>query len=83
LRAIYTGNLCEYFNWAQNANPGENPGHIFNQSAIPHPVHGIKHSCIKLLLTSQIPRIFQGAYPESPSYHKKIPVGAAFSREIK
>jgi len=24
-----------------------------------------------------------GAYPESPSYHKKIPVGAAFSREKK
>jgi hypothetical protein len=24
-----------------------------------------------------------GAYPESPSYHKKNPVGAASSREIK
>jgi hypothetical protein len=26
--------------------------------------------------------IRQGAYPESPSYHKKIAVGAAFSREV-
>jgi hypothetical protein len=28
-------------------------------------------------------KIKQGAYPESPSYHKKPPVGAASSREIK
>jgi len=27
--------------------------------------------------------IIKGAYPESPSYHKKLPVGAASSREIK
>jgi len=25
--------------------------------------------------------LIKGAYPESPSYHKKIPVGAAFSRD--
>ena len=28
-------------------------------------------------------KIKQGAYPESPSYHKKPTVGAASSREIK
>jgi hypothetical protein len=30
-----------------------------------------------------MPKIEEGAYPESPSYHKKNPVGAASSREIK
>jgi hypothetical protein len=32
---------------------------------------------------SSIFSIFLGAYPESPSYHKNSPVGAASSREIK
>ena len=30
-----------------------------------------------------MPKINEGAYPESSSYPKKLPVGAASSREIK
>jgi hypothetical protein len=32
---------------------------------------------------SLISKISKGAYTESPSYHKRTPVGAASSREIK